>query len=367
MTHVFQRQISAKMPTAVAGDGVYLIDSQGNRYLDASGGAAVSCLGHNDRDVIEAIKAQVDELAFAHTAFFTSAPAEELADLLIDAAPDGIAMVYFLSGGSEAIEAALKMARQYFLETGEPKRTRFIAREQSYHGNTIGALSVGGNAWRREPFKEMLIESSHIAPCYPYRHKSPDETDEDYGRRTADALEAEILRLGPETVAAFVAETVVGATAGVVPPVEGYFERIREICDKYGVLLILDEVMCGMGRTGTLFACEQDGISPDIICVAKGLGAGYQPIGATLVTDKIFAAPLGVRALCARPLRREPGVEPGRPAAVPVGNRRHVGPLGILRIRAARRRDGNDGGGAGRTCAGWVREQPVAQRRPPGT
>jgi len=290
MTHVFQRQISAKMPTAVAGDGVYLIDSQGNRYLDASGGAAVSCLGHNDRDVIEAIKAQVDELAFAHTAFFTSAPAEELADLLIDAAPDGIAMVYFLSGGSEAIEAALKMARQYFLETGEPKRTRFIAREQSYHGNTIGALSVGGNAWRREPFKEMLIESSHIAPCYPYRHKSPDETDEDYGRRTADALEAEILRLGPETVAAFVAETVVGATAGVVPPVEGYFERIREICDKYGVLLILDEVMCGMGRTGTLFACEQDGISPDIICVAKGLGAGYQPIGATLVTDKIFAA-----------------------------------------------------------------------------
>jgi len=290
MTHVFQRQISAKMPTAVAGDGVYLIDSQGNRYLDASGGAAVSCLGHNDRDVIEAIKAQVDELAFAHTAFFTSAPAEELADLLIDAAPDGIAMVYFLSGGSEAIEAALKMARQYFLETGEPKRTRFIAREQSYHGNTIGALSVGGNAWRREPFKEMLIESSHIAPCYAYRHKSPDESDEEYGRRAADALEAEILRLGPETVAAFVAETVVGATAGVVPPVEGYFKRIREICDKYGVLLILDEVMCGMGRTGTLFACEQDGISPDVICVAKGLGAGYQPIGATLVTDKIFAA-----------------------------------------------------------------------------
>jgi len=199
-------------------------------------------------------------------------------------------MVHFLSGGSEAIEAALKMARQYFLETGEPKRTRFIAREQSYHGNTLGALSVGGNAWRRKPFKEMLIESSHIEPCYPYRHKSPDETDEEYGRRAADALEAEILRLGAETVAAFVAETVVGATAGVVPPVEGYFKRIREICDKYGVLLILDEVMCGMGRTRTLFACEQDGISPDMICVAKGLGAGYQPIGATLVTDKIFAA-----------------------------------------------------------------------------
>jgi len=290
VTHVFQRQIRANMPVAVAGDGVYLIDSQGNRYLDASGGAAVSCLGHNDRDVIEAIKVQVDNLAFAHTAFFTSAPAEELADLLIEAAPDGIAMVYFLSGGSEAIEAALKMARQYFLEIGEPKRTRFIAREQSYHGNTIGALSVGGNAWRREPFKEMLIESSHIVPCYPYRHKSPDETDEEYGSRAANALEAEILRLGPETVAAFVAETVVGATAGVVPPVEGYFKRIREICDKYGVLLILDEVMCGMGRTGTLFACEQDGVSPDMICVAKGLGAGYQPIGATLVNEKVFSA-----------------------------------------------------------------------------
>ncbi|MGH6660352.1 MAG: aspartate aminotransferase family protein [Rhodospirillales bacterium] len=290
MTHVFQRQIAAAMPKAVKGDGIYVVDAEGKRYLDASGGAAVSCLGHSDPDVIEAIRDQAGRLAFAHTAFFTSEPAEQLADFLIDKAPDGIAMVYFVSGGSEAIEASLKMARQYFLEVGQPKRTRFIARRQSYHGNTLGALSVGGNALRREPYEAMLMKTSHIAPCYAYRHKRADESEEEYGRRVAYELEAEIKRLGAENVAAFVAETVVGATAGVVPPVPGYFKRIREICDRYGVLLILDEVMSGMGRTGTLFACEQDGISPDIVCIAKGLGAGYQPVGAALVSETIFDA-----------------------------------------------------------------------------
>jgi hypothetical protein len=290
MTHVFQRQIAAAMPKAVKGDGIYVVDAEGKRYLDASGGAAVSCLGHSDPDVIEAIRDQAGRLAFAHTAFFTSVPAEQLADFLIDKAPDGIAMVYFVSGGSEAIEASLKMARQYFLEVGQPKRTRFIARRQSYHGNTLGALSVGGNALRREPYEAMLMKTSHIAPCYAYRHKRADESEEEYGRRVADELEAEIKRLGAENVAAFVAETVVGATAGVVPPVPGYFKRIREICDRYEVLLILDEVMSGMGRTGTLFACEQDGISPDIVCIAKGLGAGYQPVGAALVSETIFDA-----------------------------------------------------------------------------
>ncbi|HEX9568640.1 MAG TPA: aspartate aminotransferase family protein [Rhodospirillales bacterium] len=290
MTHVFQRQIAAAMPKAVKGDGIYVVDAEGKRYLDASGGAAVSCLGHSDPDVIEAIRDQAGRLAFAHTAFFTSEPAEQLADFLIDKAPDGIAMVYFVSGGSEAIEASLKMARQYFLEVGQPKRTRFIARRQSYHGNTLGALSVGGNALRREPYEAMLMKTSHIAPCYAYRHKRADESEEEYGRRVADELEAEIKRLGAENVAAFVAETVVGATAGVVPPVPGYFKRIREICDRYEVLLILDEVMSGMGRTGTLFACEQDGISPDIVCIAKGLGAGYQPVGAALVSETIFDA-----------------------------------------------------------------------------
>jgi hypothetical protein len=290
MTRIFQRQIAAKMPKAVKGEGIYLIDSEGKRYLDASGGAAVSCLGHSDPDVIQAIKAQVDQLPFAHTAFFTSGPAEDLAGLLIGKAPAGIGMVYFVSGGSEAMEAALKMARQYFLEIDQPQRTRFIARRQSYHGNTLGALAVGGNVWRRQPYETMLMKVSHIAPCYAYRHKQSDETEKEYGQRVADELEAEIQRLGPDTVAAFVAETVVGATAGVVPPVDGYFKRIREICDRHSVLLILDEVMSGMGRTGTLFACEQDGIAPDIVCVAKGLGAGYQPIGAALVSQPIFDA-----------------------------------------------------------------------------
>ena len=290
MTHVFHRHLKIDLPTAVAGDGIYLIDSNGNRYLDGSGGAAVSCLGHSDPDIIAAIKAQADKVCFAHTSFLTSEPAEQLADWLISKAPDGISSVYFVSGGSEAVEAALKMARQYFLEINQPSRTRFIARFQSYHGNTLGALGVGGNALRREPFKELLVEPSHITPCYAYRLQRDDETEADYAVRSANELETEILRLGPENVAAFIAETVGGATAGVIPPVPGYFKRIREICDQYGVLLILDEVMCGMGRTGTTFACEQDGISPDIVTIAKGLGAGYQPIGATLVSANIYEA-----------------------------------------------------------------------------
>ena len=290
MTHVFQRQINQRLPVAAKGDGDYIIDQAGKRYLDASGGAAVSCLGHSDSDVIRAIKSQVDDLAFAHTAFFTSRPAEDLADLLIADAPPGLQAVYFLSGGSEAVETALKITRQYFLEIGQPGRSKLIARRQSYHGNTLGALAVGGHMARREVFKPLLIETSHIAPCYAYRHQHPGETEQDYARRAADELEAEILKLGPESVAAFVAETVVGATAGVVPPAPGYFKRIREICNTYGVLLILDEVMSGMGRTGTYFACEQDGVAPDLLCLAKGLGAGYQPIGAVLVSEDIFKA-----------------------------------------------------------------------------
>jgi adenosylmethionine-8-amino-7-oxononanoate aminotransferase len=282
--------IHDQLPRAVNGDGIYIIDADGKRYLDGSGGAAVSCLGHSDADVIRAIQDQAATLAFAHTGFFTSQAAEDLADHLISKAPDGIGRVYFMSGGSEAIEASLKMARQYFLEIGEPDRTRFIARHQSYHGNTLGALSIGGNALRREPFEPILPPASHIAPCYSYRHQLDGESEEEYGLRAADALEIEIQRLGPKTVAAFIAETVGGATAGVLPPVAGYFKRIREVCDRHGVLLILDEVMCGMGRTGTTFACEQDGIAPDIVCVAKGLAGGYQPIGAALVSDKIFRA-----------------------------------------------------------------------------
>lgn len=290
MSHVLHRSLTQSYPTAVRGDGAYLIDSEGRRYLDASGGAAVSCLGHSDPAVIEAVRRQVGTLAYAHTSFFTTEPMEQLADFLIARAPEGMRSVYFVSGGSEAVEAALKLARQYFVEIGQPQRTHLIARRQSYHGNTLGALATGGNAWRRQQFQPLLIDVSHVSPCYAYRDQAAGETPEAYGERLARELEAEILRLGADKVMAFVAEPVVGATLGAVPAVPGYFKRVREICDRHGVLLILDEVMCGMGRTGSLFAAEQEGISADLITIAKGLGAGYQPIGATLVSERIHNA-----------------------------------------------------------------------------
>lgn len=290
MSHIFPRHTQSLPPVADRGDGVYLIDTEGKTYLDGSGGAAVSCLGHSDMDVLGAMRAQMDKLAFAHTGFLTSQPAESLAERLIAHAPEGLERVYLVSGGSEAVESAMKLARQYMLETGQGARTKFIARKQSYHGNTLGALGTGGNMWRREPFDPVMVSASHIDPCYEYRLREKGESEEEYGLRAANALEAEILRQGPENVIGFLAEPVVGATAGAVPAVKGYFKRIREICDQYGVLLILDEVMCGMGRTGTLFACEQDEIAPDIMTIAKGLGAGYQPIGAMLCSGKIYDA-----------------------------------------------------------------------------
>ncbi len=290
MTHVFHRQLRSVPPVAVGGEGVYIEDKQGKRYIDACGGAAVSCLGHGHPDVIRAIKDQTDRLAYAHTSFFTTEVAEELADTLIADAPPGLASVYFVSGGSEGVEAALKLARQYFLEIGQPERCRFIARRQSYHGNTLGALAVGGNAWRRQPFAPLLMDTAHVSPCFPYRFKDAHESEEEYGRRLAAELEAKIQELGPQTVIGFVAETVVGATAGAVAPVPGYFKAVREVCDRYGVLLILDEVMCGMGRTGSLHACTQEGVVPDLMIVAKGLGGGYQAIGAVLVSQRIYEA-----------------------------------------------------------------------------
>ena len=290
MSHVFHRTPKNEYPVAVRGDGAYLVDREGKRYLDASGGAGVSCLGHTDRAVVAAIKAQLDRLPFAHTSFFTNEPMEALADELIRRAPKAFDRVYFVSGGSEAIEAALKLSRQYFVEKSEPQREHIIARRGSYHGNTLGALAVGGNAWRRKQFEPLLIDVSHVSPCYAYRGKESAETDEAYAARLAGELEAEILRLGGDKVIAFVAETVVGATLGAVTPVPGYFRRIREVCDKYGVLLILDEVMCGMGRCGALFTFEQEGIVPDLVCIAKGLGAGYQPIGAVITTGKVYDA-----------------------------------------------------------------------------
>ena len=290
MTHILHRHLHTNPPLAAGGRGVFLIDAAGNEYLDASGGAAVSCLGHGHPAVTAAMHAQIDRLAYAHTSFFTSEPAEALADQLTRTAPPGLDHVYFVSGGSEAIEAALKMARQYFVEVGEPERRVFIARRQSYHGNTLGALAVGGNAWRREMFAPLLIDVHHVAPCFPYREQRADETPETYGVRLAAELDETIAGCGERNVIAFVAETVGGATSGALTPVPGYFKAIREVCDRYGVLLILDEVMCGMGRTGTLHACEQEGIAPDLLVIAKGLGGGYQPIGAVLAHQRIVAA-----------------------------------------------------------------------------
>ncbi|MEL7138003.1 MAG: aspartate aminotransferase family protein [Pseudomonadota bacterium] len=298
MSHVFPRHTKAKLPTIAGGDGAYLIDETGKRYLDACGGAAVSCLGHSARPVLEAAKAQLDTIAYAHTSFFTSKPAEALADRLIAKAPEGIERVYFVSGGSEATEAAMKLARQYWLEKGEGARRHVIARWQSYHGNTIGSLSASGNRWRRGQFEPMLSGAMHhVDPCHYWRFAEEGETPEAYGRRVADSLDEKIRDLGAETVAAFIAEPVVGATMGAVPAVQGYWTRIREICDSHGVLLILDEVMCGMGRTGSLFAAESvaDGVGgvpesvrPDMICIAKGLGAGIQPIGAMLCSGEVY-------------------------------------------------------------------------------
>jgi len=288
VTRVFHRNPREAYPVAVRGEGAYLIDRDGKRYLDASSGAAVSCLGHSDAAVVRAIQEQLARLPFAHTSFFTNEPMEALADALIARAPAPLDKVYFVSGGSEAIEAALKLARQYFVEKGEPQRRHLIGRRQSYHGNTLGALAVGGNAWRRKQFEPLLVEATHVSPCYAYRGKQEGETDASYGERLGAELEAEIRRLGGDRVIAFVAETVAGATLGAAPPVTGYFRRVREVCDRYGILLILDEVMCGMGRCGALYAFEQEGIVPDLVAVAKGLGAGYQPIGATLVAKHIY-------------------------------------------------------------------------------
>jgi adenosylmethionine-8-amino-7-oxononanoate aminotransferase len=288
-SRVLHRSLREQPPKAVAGDGVWLIAEDGRRILDGSGGAAVSCLGHQHPRVIEAISRQASHLAYAHTGFFSSEPAEMLADRLVGDEPGGLAYAYFVSGGSEAIEASIKLARQYFIESGQPQRQRFIARRQSYHGNTLGALAAGGNAWRREPYAPLLSTAfSHVTPAFAYHEKRDDESEADFVARLAAELEAEFQRLGPDTVAAFIAEPVIGATAGCVPPPEGYFRTVREICNRHGALLILDEVMCGMGRTGTLHAWEQEGIAPDIQAIAKGLGGGYQPIGAMLASADII-------------------------------------------------------------------------------
>ena len=288
MTHVLHRTIGHDYPTAVSGKGLIIRDRTGKEYIDASGGAAVSCVGHSHPDVLAAMRAQIDTLEYAHTSFFTTQVAEELADDLVAHAPAGLGHVFYVSGGSEAIEAALKLARKYFVEIGQPQRRHLIARRQSYHGITAGALAVGGRAWQRKAFAPLLIETHHVSPVYEYREKLSGETPEAYGERLARELEDKINELCGANVIAFIAEPVVGATMGAVPAVPGYFKRVREICDRHGILLILDEVMCGMGRTGTLHACEQEGIAPDLMAIAKGLGGGFMPIGALMLSDTIY-------------------------------------------------------------------------------
>ena len=288
--HVLHRTTSARLPVATRGEGIYLFDADGRRYVDACGGAAVSCLGHGLAEVVAAVAEQTARLEFIHTGFFTTDTAEELAALIAEKCPGSLDRVWFTGSGSEAVEAALKLARQYHLERGDTERSRIIARRQSYHGNTLGALAAGGSVWRRAPYEPLLIDVSAVDPCFEYRFAESGETAEEYGLRVARSLEREILRLGPETIIAFLAETVVGATAGAVPPAGDYLKHVRAICDRYGVLLILDEVMCGSGRTGTFLSCEQDGVVPDIVTLGKGLGAGYQPIGAVVCTAEVYDA-----------------------------------------------------------------------------
>ncbi|WP_127520051.1 aspartate aminotransferase family protein [Mesorhizobium sp. Z1-4] len=292
MSFVLHRKFDDSLPTMVRGEGNYLIDSNGKRYFDACGGAAVSCLGHSENRVRDAIISQLGKAAFAHTGFFTNEPTERLAERLIKAAPPGTGngRAMFLGSGSEAMEAALKLARQYHLERGQPSRGRTISRRSSYHGNTLGALSVGGHAGRRAPYAPLLTDCDHIDPCYDYRFRWEGETEEAFGLRMANQLAEKIAEVGADNVAAFVAEPIVGATLGSQPAASGYFRRIREICDETGVLFVADEVMCGSGRTGTLFALEQEGVHADLVTMAKGLGAGYQPIAAVIASQDVCDA-----------------------------------------------------------------------------
>ena len=291
MGNLLHRSLRVSPEIASTASGLIIRSEDGRDVIDGSGGAAVACLGHGNRRVIDAIREQLDKVSYAHTVFFTNRPAEELAHHLLAGEPGGLSSAYFVSSGSEAVESAIKLARQYQIEIGQPRRTNFVGRKLSYHGNTLGALAAGGHVDRRAPYEPLLSPSfSHVSPCFAYHYQMDTETEAQYATRLATELEDEFQRLGPDTVAAFIAETVVGATTGCVPAVRGYFAAVREVCDRYGILLILDEVMCGMGRTGTRHAWEQGGTAPDIQVIAKGLGGGYQPIGGILISRKIVEA-----------------------------------------------------------------------------
>jgi adenosylmethionine-8-amino-7-oxononanoate aminotransferase len=287
MSSVLYRNPAAAYPVAVRGEGMYIVDADGRRYLDMSGGAAVSCVGHSHPEVVSAVCEQVGRLAFAHTAFFTNQPQEELAARLAGRFGQAGARVYFTSGGSEANETALKLAWQYWVARGQPDKKIIISREHSYHGNTFGVLSVSGNAARRRASAAPLLDWPRIAPCYAYRDRGADESLESYVERVSGELEQAILTTGADNVAAFICEPVVGSSLGVVPAERDYLRRIREICERHEVLWIADEIMCGGGRTGSYFAFEQEDATPDIVTLAKGIGGGYQALAATILAPRV--------------------------------------------------------------------------------
>lgn len=286
---LFPRSFRKVYPQAVRGEGCYIFTSDGKKYLDAAGGAAVVSIGHGVAAIGRAMAEQAEQLAFAHTSQFHTDVAERLAARLLGLAPpafrDG-GRVYFTSGGSEATETALKLARQYFVERGEPARTRIVSRWQSYHGSTLGALAVSGNFRRRAPYVPMLPEWGHISPCYCYRCPLG-LTYPACNVACADELEKFVQSASSETIAAFIFEPVVGATLGAVAPPDGYVQRIFEICRRHGILLIADEVMTGLGRTGAHFAVEHWGIVPDMILVGKAVASGYAPLGGVLVAPRV--------------------------------------------------------------------------------
>ena len=284
---VFYRAPSQRYPMAVSARGMTITDATGKEYLDMSGGAAVSCLGHGHPGVVAAIQRQLETLAYAHTAFFTNEPQEELARLIAARFAEPGARVYFASGGSEANETALKVAWQYWAARGRPNKKIIIGRDHSYHGNTFGVLSASGNDARRRASAAPLVNWPRIPPCYAYRERRNDEPIEVYSARAAAYLDDAIRRAGADKVAAFICEPIVGSSLGVVAAAPGYLSRVREICDQHEVLFIADEIMCGSGRTGTFFAHRHDNVVPDIVTLAKGIGGGYQPLAAVVLRNNI--------------------------------------------------------------------------------
>ncbi|KAF2157667.1 PLP-dependent transferase [Myriangium duriaei CBS 260.36] len=289
---VLHRSLHRAPLKVLSASGHHLHLSNGQRILDATGGAAVACLGHANPRIAAAVASQMSRVSYCHSLTFATDAAEQLATYLCRTTDGAMTRAFFVSSGSEAMEAALKMAHQYHLEKPqpEPQRTHFIARHESYHGTTLGALAVGGHKSRRALFEPILsVNTSHVSACHPYRNRQPGESDEAYVARLADELDAEFRRLGPDTVAAFVAEPVVGAALGCVPSVPGYFKAMKAVCERNGALLILDEVMSGCGRTGTLHAWQAPGVgvAPDIQTLGKGLGGGAVPVAAMLVGKRV--------------------------------------------------------------------------------